>query len=711
MRLRSSSFVHKIPVGPDRVLLVHAISHLRFLANGEIARIFDFFATPRTLPDEALPLMAELGCDRDALANCIGALLERGALTEKDPDAEAAGFGELMAASYGRDPRELLERYRRETKEGGLDYWATGAASALADFAAPKARIDAILFGDCDVHMEADFLKREAGRRGIDLRVAATFPDDASFAAEHRHEVILIGALRSRHAIAAPPQGRSPHEAYIAEARGLLEALREHTSAPILIDNLPEPTVQPLGMAERGIGGHRNRFRLANLCLAELAESFADVHVVDSAAALAAAGSERMLDDGQVGFTHFGSPGWMLQRPQSELAAVHGIAPDPAPLAAAVGGDPYGREAVMARVHVDALMTALGTDPKKCVIVDLDGVLWPGVLAETGAPFAWTPEISGPYSHVGLYFGLHEALLALKKRGVLLACVSKNDEAVVRELWRYADHYPRERLLTPDDFVTWRVNWTDKVENIRSIADELGFALDAFLFIDDRPDERDRVRQRLPEVEVWGEDPFGLRRRLLTDPRLQLPRLTEEAGARTDLVKAQLTRQRLRAETMSEADYRASLAVKASVRRLAPGDPLDRIVELFQRTTQFNATGRKFGVAELAAIVADPAKAVFSLSVSDRFGDHGLTGAIVVLGGEIVGLAVSCRVLGLGVEQAFLGEVIAALATDHPQLTARIVETARNAPVRNVYRDAGFTQDDDGVWRLETAASGQRSAA
>ena len=160
---------------------------------------------------------------------------------------------------------------------------------------------------------------------------------------------------------------------------------------------------------------------------------------------------------------------------------------------------------------------------------------------------------------------------------------------------------------------------------------------------------------------------------------------------------------------MSEADYRASLDVKASVRRLAPGDPLDRVVELFQRTTQFNTTGRKFTVAELAALIANPAQAVFSLNVSDRFGDHGLTGAIVVCGGEIVGLAVSCRVLGLGAEQAFMREVIAQLALSHPRLTARIVETARNAPVRNVYRDAGFTQGDDGGWRLETAA--RRSAA
>jgi FkbH-like protein len=199
----------------------------------------------------------------------------------------------------------------------------------------------------------------------------------------------------------------------------------------------------------------------------------------------------------------------------------------------------------------------LGIGRKKCVIVDLDGTLWPGVLAETGSPFAWTPEISGAFSYVGLYFGLHEALLCLKRRGIVLACVSKNDEATVRELWKYPGNYPR--LLTPDDLVTWRVNWKDKVDNIRAIADELGFALDAFLFIDDHPVERDRVRQRLPEVEVWGDDPFSLRRMLLNDPRLQLPVITEESAKRTGLMKTQLERQRLRAETPDESQYLASL--------------------------------------------------------------------------------------------------------------------------------------------------------
>ncbi|MDR3461588.1 MAG: HAD-IIIC family phosphatase, partial [Beijerinckiaceae bacterium] len=480
------------------------------------------------------------------------------------------------------------------------------------------------------------------------------------------------------------------------------------SAAPILIDNLPEPTVQPQGLAERGILGHRTRFRLANVALAELAAAMSGVHVVDIAAALGAVGSNAMLDDGLSGFTHFGAPGWLLQRPESEKDAVHGLFPDIAPLAHLVGGDPYGREKALAVTHVDALTTVLGIGRKKCVILDLDGTLWPGVLAETGSPFAWTPEISGAYSYIGLYFGLHEALLCLKKRGIVLACVSKNDEKTVRDLWTYPDHYPRHRLLTPDDFVTWRVNWNDKPDNIRSIADELGFALDSFIFIDDHPVERDRVRQRLPEVEVWGEDPFGLRRRLLEDPRLQLPVITKESADRGTLVKAQLQRQQAQASAMDEADYLASLDIKCQIDRFEPEDSrLSRVEELFQRTTQFNTTGRKFSLGELKRLAASDTGRVFVIQVADRFADHGLVGALVISSGEILGLAMSCRVLGMGVEHRFLRHVLAETTNFTSEITARIVETPRNIPVRHIYRDNGFVEREPGVWlrRPETAGS------
>jgi FkbH-like protein len=341
----------------------------------------------------------------------------------------------------------------------------------------------------------------------------------------------------------------------------------------------------------------------------------------------------------------------------------------------------------------------MGIDRIKCVIVDLDNTLWPGVLAETGSPFAWTPEVSGPFSYIGLFFGLHEALKSLKARGILLACVSKNDEATVRELWKYDEHYPCERLLTPDDFVTWRVNWEDKTSNIRSIAQELGFADDAFLFIDDNPIERERVRQQLPQVEVWGEELFSLRRRLLTDPRLMPPRITEESAARTEATKAQLGRQQHRATVPDEAAFLASLDIRTRIARLGPGDPLERIEELFQRTTQFNTTGIKPKAGELAALIAEPEGQVFTLSVADRFGDHGLVGAALIHAGEILGLAMSCRVLGMGVEHTFLQAVLADLPAGRAEASGRIIETPRNGPVRNLYRDNGFAQGEDGVWR------------
>ncbi|MDR3467734.1 MAG: HAD-IIIC family phosphatase [Xanthobacteraceae bacterium] len=714
MILRRSRFIHQVPVGPDRILIVHAISQLRLPATPEIAALLEFFAAPRRIPDDVgamTALFSATGQPDDtldaAVERTVADLASRQILTELSPEQELAALGAELAPQHGRDPVEMLERYRQTRKEGASSYWAVATSQGLADFAVEGPRLDAVLLGDCDIQMEADFMRREAARRGIDLRVAATFPDDIRFVAERRHDAVFIGALRARHLITEPgADGQNPHAAFIAHATHLLTRLREATAAPIFIDNLPEPTVQPMGLAERGVSGHRTRFRLTNVALAELANALPDVHVIDVAAALAATGAELLLDDWQTGFTHFGSPGWLLQRPESEKAAVHGIFPDMAPLAAAVGGDPYRREAVMAEKHVDALVTVTGIGRKKCVILDLDGTLWPGVLAETGSPFAWSPEVSGGYSYIGLYFGLHEALLCLKKRGIVLACVSKNDEATVRELWKYPDHYPRDRLLTPDDFVTWRVNWDDKVGNIRSIIEELGFAPDSFIFIDDNPVERDRVRQRLPEVEVWDEDLLGLRRRLLTDPRLQLPVVTAEAAARSALVKAEIGRQHLRTETLDEAAYIASLELDCRCERLDAASPrLPRVEELFQRTTQFNTTGRKFPVAELVALAGRADAALLALDLTDRFGDYGMVGAAVLAGGEILQLAMSCRALGMGVEHTFMRHVLDEARRQGSVARGRINATARNIPVRHLYRDSGFTETAPGLWEFRFQAA------
>jgi hypothetical protein len=77
-----------------------------------------------------------------------------------------------------------------------------------------------MLLGDCDIQMEADFLRREAARRGIDLHVSATFPDDIGLSGERKHDAVFIGALRARHLVAEDlADGLNPHAAYIAYHR------------------------------------------------------------------------------------------------------------------------------------------------------------------------------------------------------------------------------------------------------------------------------------------------------------------------------------------------------------------------------------------------------------------------------------------------------------------------------------------------------------
>jgi predicted enzyme involved in methoxymalonyl-ACP biosynthesis len=102
-------------------------------------------------------------------------------------------------------------------------------------------------------------------------------------------------------------------------------------------------------------------------------------------------------------------------------------------------------------------------------------------------------------------------------------------------------------------------------------------------------------------------------------------------------------------------------------------------------------------VAELSALLSSPMANLFSLYVSDRFGDHGLTGAAVIVDGAILGLVISCRVLGMGIEHTFLRHMIAEVPAI---LTGAIVETPRNFPARNIYRDNGFTEVEPGRWRL-----------
>ena len=46
----------------------------------------------------------------------------------------------------------------------------------------------------------------------------------------------------------------------------------------------------------------------------------------------------------------------------------------------------------------------------------------------------------------------------------------------------------------------WKINWREKFENLIEISEELDLGLDSFVFWDDNPIERDKMKSFLPDV-------------------------------------------------------------------------------------------------------------------------------------------------------------------------------------------------------------------
>ena len=118
MILRRSRFVHQLPVGKDRTLIVHAISHMRLPADSDISTLIDYFAEPRRIPEDYDAMTAliakphETPADlRDVVERTVMELRSRQILTEKTPEQELAAIGAELASKHGRDPAEMLERY------------------------------------------------------------------------------------------------------------------------------------------------------------------------------------------------------------------------------------------------------------------------------------------------------------------------------------------------------------------------------------------------------------------------------------------------------------------------------------------------------------------------------------------------------------------------------------------------------------------------
>lgn len=357
---------------------------------------------------------------------------------------------------------------------------------------------------------------------------------------------------------------------------------------------------------------------------------------------------------------------------------------------------------------VGRLLAARQGRSSKCLVLDLDNTLWGGVIGDDGI----NGITLGQGSALGeAYVGFQEYVKQLARRGIIIGVCSKNDQATAMEVF---DSHP-EMVLRRNDVASFVANWSDKPTNLRSIAEQLNIGLDAMVFVDDNAFERDIVRRELPMVAVpeLPEDPALFARCLANAGYFEATSLTHEDFERTALYQTNAARASLLASTTDLDAYLRSLDMT-----LVYG-PIDesgmaRVVQLINKTNQFNLTTRRYTEGDISALRANGNAIAFQFRLLDKFGDNGMIAVVIArpmtsADQEILidTWLMSCRVLGRGVEQATLNVLVEeARQAGFKRIVGEYCPTPKNQLVKDHFHTLGFAllearKDNGTLWSLQ----------
>ena len=383
-----------------------------------------------------------------------------------------------------------------------------------------------------------------------------------------------------------------------------------------------------------------------------------------------------------------------------------------------IGHIPYTTEGYAA-IGTALFRTVFGLKrkPFKVIVLDCDQTLWKGVCGEDGLMGI---EVSTPYRR------LQEFMVGQMKAGLLLCLCSKNSERDVLDVFDQRT----DMVLKREHLASWRINWSRKSDNLKSLAAELGLGLDSFIFLDDNPVDCADVRINCPEVltlqlpsdaESW---PTFLDHVWAFDHA----RATDEDQHRTRMYRENAERERLRGQVVSLKEFVRGLELRVEIDE-ATQEQLPRVSQLTFRTNQFNFTTVRRTEQGISLFLARAKTTCLVVRVADRFGDYGLVGVVMYERAadryKVDTFLLSCRVLGRGVEHTVVADLgRRALADGKRFVELAYRPTDKNAPVKKFMTSLGepdgnevgtsWTFAADRLARLEynpdEAAGGQSAA-
>ncbi|MFX0183985.1 MAG: HAD-IIIC family phosphatase [Candidatus Hodarchaeota archaeon] len=333
---------------------------------------------------------------------------------------------------------------------------------------------------------------------------------------------------------------------------------------------------------------------------------------------------------------------------------------------------------------------ALKSKTRKCIVIDLDGTLWGGIIGEDGLD-GIKLNINYPGNE---FVDFQRSILSLHNRGIILAVNSKNN---LEDAFEVFQKHPF-MLIKEKNLASYRINWQDKVQNLIDLAKDINIGLDSIVFIDDNPVERERVKASLPEVQVI-EMPTSsalFRKTLEKLNDFSTLSLTKEDLHRSEMYFARRKRQDLEQQIQSIDEFIKTLEIVVEINYINDLS-LSRVVSLLNRTNQFNLTTKRYNENEVKQMSDKRNKfLIYTLRVQDKFGDEGIVGVAIVRkdsteSWSIDSFLMSCRVIGRKIESTFLYRIIKdAQQNKVRNIEAEYIPTKKNVLVKDFYHQNGF---------------------
>lgn len=332
---------------------------------------------------------------------------------------------------------------------------------------------------------------------------------------------------------------------------------------------------------------------------------------------------------------------------------------------------------------------------RKCIVLDLDNTLWGGIIGEDGFD-----RIDLSLKPPGMAFmEFQRVLLALYQRGVILAINSRNNED---EALRAIRDHPF-MVLREEHFATMKINWSDKISNMKEIAQELNIGLDSIVYFDDDPINRELMSKAIPQIKTIDlpDDPSLYASTLMQINDFNTLVMTNEDRNRGEMYREEHKRTELKRSSSNLEDFLKQLEIRVTMKK-ANNFTIPRIAQLTLKTNQFNLTTRRYQEEDVETLSQDHTKLIGCAQTQDKFGDNGITGVYIVNKNHvdkewfIDTFLLSCRVMGRGIEDAMMGYILSKAKEEGViKVKAEFIPTKKNKPCEQLLPNFGFKKEGE----------------